>query len=88
MDPERVDMGRDSRVLRGGSWAHPRDFARAAYRATTTSSPVSSRYGFRWWWWWFVPHLITLITDLCSRRATGRESRHRAQRDPIFLERR
>ena len=32
MDPERVDMGRDTRVLRGGSWGNDRDGARAAFR--------------------------------------------------------
>ncbi len=32
LNPERVDMGRDSRVLRGGSWAFARYGARAASR--------------------------------------------------------
>ena len=33
LDPERVDMGRSSRALRGGSWFNPRYFARAANRS-------------------------------------------------------
>jgi formylglycine-generating enzyme required for sulfatase activity len=45
MDPTKVDMSRTSRVLRGGSWAHNRDFARAAYRYNYIYASVL--YGFR-----------------------------------------
>ncbi len=45
LDPERVDMGSDSRVLRGGSWAYSRDRARAADRNVNV---VANGYsGFR-----------------------------------------